>query len=283
MNRSLLYGAITLAILLGAVFSRSRTGIGLLILGLLLTSLVLMRNFGKGFGSHITGVVASMGVIAASAIGLTPVLSRFGQDPLHDERWKFFIASLDGIGRFFPVGSGMGTYPEVMRAFYPAGMSGFINHAHNDYIEWLFEGGLIAAALILLFLVLYALRWRAVWAQQNWHTLHMMQVGAGVGLLLIILHGLTDYNLRIPANIIYAALLAGVFFHPGEEEHPRDERRHTRRMEESEVAAPKAVPDADAAATTATGWQTMTVNKPSAKTPAGKTQDPGKARNPFET
>jgi hypothetical protein len=33
---------------------------------------------------------------------------------------------------------------------------------------------------------------------------------------MMALHGLTDYNWHIPANAIYFALMAGVFFHRGE-------------------------------------------------------------------
>ena len=46
-----------------------------------------------------------------------------------------------------------------------------------------------------------------------------MQVGAGISLLLMALHSLTDFNLHIPANAIYFALLAAVFFHRSEH-HP---------------------------------------------------------------
>jgi hypothetical protein len=64
----------------------------------------------------------------------------------------------------------------------------------------------------------------------------MMQVGAGLGILLILLFGLTDYNLRIPANAMYFAFLAAVFFHPGEPERARRERR--RRPVAAEAVVP---------------------------------------------
>jgi hypothetical protein len=44
-------------------------------------------------------------------------------------------------------------------------------------------------------------------------------------LLLLILHGLTDFNLRIPANAVFAAFLAAVFFHRGAMEKQRPMRR----------------------------------------------------------
>ena len=92
----------------------------------------------------------------AFAIGLVPVLQRFAEsDAVADSRWSIAIATLEGIGAFFPLGAGMGTFPEAFRRFHPADIPLFVNHAHNDYLEWLFEGGLLAAGLLLLLLALY--------------------------------------------------------------------------------------------------------------------------------
>jgi hypothetical protein len=38
-----------------------------------------------------------------------------------------------------------------------------------------------------------------------------VQYGAGIGLLLLSVHGLTDFNWHIPANALYSAFLAGLF------------------------------------------------------------------------
>jgi hypothetical protein len=40
-----------------------------------------------------------------------------------------------------------------------------------------------------------------------------MRISAGIGLLMMGLHGLVDFNLHIPANAVFFAFLAGVFFH----------------------------------------------------------------------
>ena len=127
---------------------------------------------------------------------------------------------MTGLAMFFPFGSGLGSFPEVYRRFQPDDIPKFVNHAHNDYIEYLFEGGLIAAAVIVLFLVLYLRAWPRLLKLPRWGTLSFMQAGAGLGLLLMALHGLTEYNWHIPANAIYFALMAGVFFHRGEAETP---------------------------------------------------------------
>ena len=47
-----------------------------------------------------------------------------------------------------------------------------------------------------------------------------MRISAGIGLLLMGLHGLVDFNLHIPANAVFFAFLAGIFFHPGSGSRP---------------------------------------------------------------
>jgi hypothetical protein len=44
-------------------------------------------------------------------------------------------------------------------------------------------------------------------------TLGYLQVSAGIALLAVAVHGAFDFNFHIPANALYFAFLAGVFFH----------------------------------------------------------------------
>jgi O-antigen ligase len=128
------------------------------------------------------------------------------------------------IGEFFPLGSGIGTFNQVFPRFQGADLNGmFINRAHNDYLEWMMEGGIVAAVLILAFLTFYLRRWFKVWQRGEWKTFKFIQVGAGIGLFAMILHTFVDFNLHIPANQIYFAFLAALFFHHSHDEqhvHP---------------------------------------------------------------
>jgi hypothetical protein len=62
-----------------------------------------------------------------------------------------------------------------------------------------------------------------MWTRKEWNALRFMQAGAGIALLLMMLHGLTDYNLHIPANAIYFAFLAATFLHRQEEKNSAGE------------------------------------------------------------
>lgn len=227
LNQAALYGAVTLAILLGLIFTRSRAGVSMAMLGILLSTLMFSTRLGGRNVYGLMGTFTAVGVGLASLIGLAPVWTRFTlQDPLEDGRWKIFDATVQAIGEFFPLGSGVGVFEDVLRRFHPASVPGVtLNHAHNDYLEWLLELGLLAAVLLLLGLVLYSRQWGRVWRRGEWTPFRFAQAGAGIALLLLMVHSLVDFNLRIPANAVFAALLAGVFFHRA----PQEERRSGRR------------------------------------------------------
>ena len=215
LNQTLIFSALALTILLGLVFTRSRTGVSLSMLGIVLCTALFATRLGGRNTYGLMGTFTAIGVGLASLIGLAPVWSRFAYtDPLEDGRWIIFDATLQAIGEFFPLGSGAGTFENVLRRFHPADFPGVtINHAHNDYLEWLLECGLPAGLLIVAGLILYFQQWGQVWKRGEWSLLRFVQAGAGIALLLMMLHSLVDFNLRIPANAVFTALLAGVFFH----------------------------------------------------------------------
>lgn len=229
------YGALVVLLLVGVIFSRSRTGIALVILGVLVTTVLFSRRIGGDnmFGSQ--GTVVAIALAIGVAIGLAPVLERFSaQDPMDDARWTNFAYTLDGIGEFFPLGSGPGTFPDVFPAFQPLELGRwFVNHVHNDYLEWLFDGGVLAAVLLVFLLALYVRQWARLLSGAEWSRYRFLQVGAGIGLLLLLLHELVDYNLMMPANAVYFAFFAGIFMRDfSDAERPRKRRKHrTMRME----------------------------------------------------
>ena len=214
VNAAMIFSAISVAILLGVIFSRSRTGIGLAMAGIFFSALLYGRYIGGNRSKKLTTLFSVVGLALAIEIGLAPVLDRFSVDSaLEDSRWTIFATSFKGAMVFFPFGSGFGTFPDVYWRFQPDSIGLFVNHAHNDYIEYVFEAGVVAIVVMVLLAVVYALRWPGLLRHEHWSKLSFMQVGAGIGLFVMALHGLTDYNLHIPANAIYFAFLAGVFFH----------------------------------------------------------------------
>lgn len=238
-HRAFMYGAMALLLLLAIIFTRSRTGIVLTLVGVLLVSAVFSRRIGGGNAFGRTGVIISLAVGLAIAIGLGTVLERFTvSDPLSNGRWIIFDGVFDGIGQFFPLGAGTGTFQQTFARFQDLSQAEYlINRAHNSYLEWIYNGGIVAIALIVGFLALYFARWFSLWKRDNWGEFRYIQVGAGLGLLLMLLHELVDYNLFVPANMVYFAFLAGLYLHPYRE--PAAPKQRAKRRGESAAVPPE--------------------------------------------
>lgn len=211
VNDVLLFAFAALLIFLAAIFSRSRAGIFLVLLMILLSSFVFSRHLGgkRSVGWTSFFIVVSGGI--AISVGLIPVLNRFiATDPSDDSRWPVFETTSTVIREFFPVGSGPGTYAEVYRAFQPAEQVFYVNHAHNDYLELLVEMGAVGGFVIAGFMVVYLYGWIRL-RRYAWNRMRFLQVASGLAILAILLHSLVDFNLHTPANLIIFSFLSGVF------------------------------------------------------------------------
>lgn len=215
LNQTLIFSFLALLILLAAIFSRSRAGVGLSMLGIIIATFTYARHLG---GKQTLGIAATLGAIGAGiavSIGLIPVLNRFATDPGEDGRWLIFKHTIEGIKEYFPWGSGPGTFQEMYRSFQPAEKIGFTNHAHNDYLELFFDIGAFAIPVLLLFFLAYIIGW---WRLRHipWNTIRFIKVGSGIGMFLVLLHSLVDFNFHTPANAILFCFLNAVFLKPYE-------------------------------------------------------------------
>jgi O-antigen ligase len=147
------------------------------------------------------------------------LLARFEAEGgyLSGERWLYVIGTWHAALAFWPFGSGLGSYAAVFPAFQPIGVHGFIEHAHNDYVQLLMECGLLAVAFGALALALIARQTARLVRRARRAGLDaagLLQASCGLGLLAVLLHSWVEFNLRIPANAMLATFLLGAFLRP---------------------------------------------------------------------
>ncbi|WP_181389705.1 O-antigen ligase family protein [Leucothrix pacifica] len=211
-NQVLIYTFIALIVFLAAIFAKSRIGVLLIMVAVLLSTIVFSRHIGGKASVGFTAAFATIAIGLSVSIGLIPVLNRFvSKNPVEDERWRIFEHTIQGIKAFFPVGSGPGTFSDIYRAFQPVEQLRFINNAHNDYLELLFEMGAAAVFIIVGFFFLYLFGWFKL-AGGVWNRERFIQVGSGIGILMLLLHSSMDFILHEPMNTMVFALLVGMFF-----------------------------------------------------------------------
>lgn len=141
------------------------------------------------------------------------------QDPHQNIRWKLF-KDVAAMGNQLPLtGSGLGTFAVAYPSFKTLDRQGLFRHAHNDYLEFLAEMGWPGLVLFLGFSgwVLWQGS-RVIFMALVLHTRGypdliqqaLLISGSMGGVVSLLLHGLTDFNLRIPANALTWFVLCGV-------------------------------------------------------------------------
>ena len=107
------------------------------------------------------------------------------------------------------IGWGLGTFPVVYPSFRSFYTNFFVNEAHNDFVQLLVETGIAGFSLIMTFLVLTykaGIRGTEHWRYEPRAT---MALAALIGCTGLLIHGLADFNLQIPANAaLFVALAA---------------------------------------------------------------------------
>jgi O-antigen ligase len=112
--------------------------------------------------------------------------------------------------RTFPLfGTGQGTFADAMFVYQQTSRQVLFNQAHNEYLQIATEGGGILLVLVLAGLILLAraVRYRLM-ANDGSH--QFIRIGACAGLAAIAVQSIWETGLRAPANLLLAAVFAGV-------------------------------------------------------------------------
>ncbi len=110
-----------------------------------------------------------------------------------------------------PIGGfGAGSFESSFQQYPGADVPLHYDHSHNDYLQFAIEYGLIGFALLAAFVLLalyHALK--ALWRRESWYR-SGIGFGAAMGILGILIHSSTDFNLQIPANAATFVTLAAI-------------------------------------------------------------------------
>ncbi len=148
-------------------------------------------------------------------------------------RLEFAQSTLEGIRDNLPFGIGYGNfvigYPSYERG--ETIFHRYVNHAHNDYLELIFEGGIFAAALLIIFFCLFL--WRV------FETIQLpLHKAATLSVLFVLIHCVVDYPLRTLGMAIPFAMFIGFLFHSGPKTSSRPKRTRKQTPEEVVVEEP---------------------------------------------
>ena len=200
---------------IGLVMTRSRMGNSAFFASLMIAgglALLLMKNKSRSTTILLSSLLIIDIAIVGMFFGVEKVAERLQGSSIEKESRDEVSRDTFNMWLENPIlGTGAGSYKYV----YPSHKSDDVtstalyDYAHNDYLEFLAEFGIIAflalaaSVLISLFWSIQAMRMRRNSLQQG------LGFSACMGIIAILIHSAVDFNLQIPANaFMFVFLLA---------------------------------------------------------------------------
>ncbi len=207
----------------GAIFvvlillTGSRSGLVMGMIGLVSIPLLLASADGRGlprtrrYAPLIFGILSLLGImIVAVSQGRADALLRvLAPDVFDDTRFQIWGPIADMASKYFPVGSGLGAFVESYKIDEADALltSTYLNHAHNDWLEFFLGGGALALALILAAFIAWLVPTIKCWCRSRPLTRGLAYQRLGSVLVLLVgLASIFDYPLRVPSVACAATL-----------------------------------------------------------------------------
>ena len=215
LSASLGFG-LAMLILMGIVFSFSRSGFSAALAGLLAMA-------GLGGGQNLSpqvrkGANALVLLAVAAAFFLLPpdaLIQRFAdvsslEEVRSQDRLELWSETWELVKAYPLVGCGLGAYRAAFLEFKVTTPMVTDDYAHNDYLQCLAEMGVLGALIVAV--LFFGFVRSALIARTRLPTVdgRYLAIACFGAMFSIALHSVTDFNLYIPANAMLFAWIAGV-------------------------------------------------------------------------
>ena len=199
----------------GLLASLSRAGTLGAGAGLALFVVLSGRRIRGAAGRLWIGAALALMVVAASLYGnigglllrmqSTTEQGEWGRPVIWRDTWRM-------AQDFRLTGIGAGAFEHAMLQYQQGSRLFFFNHAHNEYLQILAEGGLLVAVPAALAL-LAAIGLMATYASRDRTSMFSVRAGAIAGLFAVAVQSVWDTGLRMPANGVLFAVVAAIALH----------------------------------------------------------------------
>jgi O-antigen ligase len=222
--------ALALVFILMILASGSRAGILVGIIALILGLLLSWRSIRRELRhaprwalpaliAAIIGTVALFVLISVAADRAASISRALEVEVGADIRSRSLPIVLSMIQDYFPFGNGYGTFDSAFRVHEPFGLLKltYFNHAHDDFLEVVMNGGVPGLSLLVAALAWWLLASVRAWRSGSAPQHLLPKLGSAI-LLLVFVASIFDYPARTPIIMsviaIAAMWLGGISFTP---------------------------------------------------------------------
>ena len=233
--RQLLAAAIAIVLVPLILVTGSRSGLMSAVAGIVAAALLCrrpinVRTVRRGSTDRIKATPVLVGLAIISLGFLTFFFSRaeaierlFAETSNGESRTEFWSVSIELFWKYFPMGSGSGSFVEVYQIMEPTRLldATYLNRAHNDWVEIAVTFGLAGVISLILASATFFWRgfklWRVADASRRYVAFGRL---ASVCMAIIAIASLSDYPLRTPMMMGVFAIFALWFTEGGRERSP---------------------------------------------------------------
>jgi len=209
LSINVLLSLTVLMMAIGLVKSQSRSGVFLLFFTFVLFGEVIVLHFSgakerQRLSRNFVNVSFIIIFVFSAYIGLGTVVNRFMEDDtLFKGGRTMFWGDITAIVSDYPLlGTGLGTFASVYPSYDKSGFELRLDHAHNDYLEYVSEVGLVGGACLIAGILFIVIEVFLTWRQRRSMEIKGLVMGGLVSVVIMLFHSLTDFNLHIPANML---------------------------------------------------------------------------------
>jgi hypothetical protein len=199
-----MYLLITGGALLGTA---SRLGIFSAMIGFMLWGWLYLKTdlAGTRFRHVWLGLLILVPILAGLWFGPDRLIERLLVIDQATGRFEIWQAMLGSPARVWLFGIGAGQFQDVFKLISPVGLLPSMWRAHSEYLQVVFEFGLIGIALLAPFVVFWIKRCRP-------RRLDSIQRGALAGIVAVMVHNIADFDLQVPGTAVMFWIAVGILF-----------------------------------------------------------------------
>jgi hypothetical protein len=159
--------------------------------------------------------LTAIATLTAAAFGLIPGFATLVPERLRpmlvgmltDSRSIGFLVGMRMVRASLLAGTGLGSYAHLFPRFESSRGTNY--YAHNDYVQWIAETGLLGGLVAAVIAFVFARR-GITWLRAQQGERRILAAGAAAAAFGFASHEFFEWNLHLPAIALMAAIVAGI-------------------------------------------------------------------------